>query len=94
MFYLILIIILLIAILLLVTKDKKKILKIIGISLIIAGVLVTLIGFIIKYMVINNMGMFNLSSVMKIIIFKFIKVSFALICLGIITWFGSKFIKS
>ena len=94
MFYLIIFIIILTIILYMITKDKKMVLNLTGKITVFSGLLTLLIGFIIRYIMINHIFSVNVSLMTVNVLAEFLRNSLILISLGFIELSCTSLIKS
>lgn len=93
MYIIYLLIILLMVLLFIVVEDKISILKIIGITLISSGVLITLLTVIIKVLIKTTVYYINLSKATSIILSKFLIISTIFILSGLFSYVMYKILR-
>lgn len=93
MYIIYLLIILLMVLLFIVVEDKISILKIIGITLISSGVLITLLTVIIKVLIKTTVYYINLSKATSIILSKFLIISTIFILSGLFSYIMYKILR-
>ena len=93
MLQLLLLIILLMVLLFILVKDKISILKIIGITLISSGVLITLLAVAIKVLIKTTIYYINLSKVTSIILSNFLIISTIFILSGLFSYIMYKILR-
>ncbi len=86
MYIIYLLILLSLILLFLLVKDKISILKIIGITLISSGILITLLAITLKILIKTTIYYINLSQVTNIILNNFITISIIFILLGLFSY--------
>ena len=93
MYIVYLLIILLMVLLFILVKDKISILKIIGITLISSGVLITLLAVAIKVLIKTTIYYINLSKVTSIILSNFLIISTIFILSGLFSYIMYKILR-
>ncbi len=93
MYIVYLLIILLMVLLFILVKDKISILKIIGITLISSGVLITLLAVAIKALIKTTIYYINLSKVTSIILSNFLIISTIFILSGLFSYIMYKILR-
>jgi len=78
-------ILLLIAALFIISEDKIKLLKYLGITAVVSGILLLVIGFILKILINTFLGDFNITKISSLIFNKFLYTSIFSLIIGIIT---------
>lgn len=94
MYIVYLLIILLMVLLFILVKDKISILKIIGITLISSGVLITLLAVAIKVLIKTTIYYINLSKVTSIILSNFLIISTIFILSGLFSYIMYKILRA
>lgn len=94
MYIVYLLIILLMVLLFILVKDKISILKIIGITLISSGVLITLLAVAIKVLIKTTIYYINLSKVTSIILSNFLIIGTIFILSGLFSYIMYKILRS
>lgn len=79
-------------ILVIVVKDKIKVLKLIGLLMVIASFLLLVLIFVVKLVVSYNINFINITSVSNYIFMEFVNVSLILFVIGLIMILISKYI--
>ena len=88
-----LLIIILLVLLFIIIKDKISILKIISIITMSSGILITILGYILKVLIKTSIYYINLSKATSIIVNNFLIISLIFIISGIISYIMYKILK-
>lgn len=92
LYFIYLLILILTILFFLLIKDKIIALKLTGILTISSAILLTIISFIIKYLLNSSITMINISNITKYIFIKFISTSIVLLVLGVAEIFISQYV--
>ena len=92
LYFIYLLILILTILFFLLIKDKIIALKLTGILTISSAILLTIISFIIKYLLNSSITMINISNITKYIFIKFISTRIVLLVLGIVEIFISQYV--
>lgn len=93
MYIIYLLIIILLVLLFIIIKDKISILKIISIITISSGILITILGYILKVLIKTSIYYINLSKATSIIVNNFLIISLIFIISGVISYIMYKILK-
>ena len=93
MYIIYLLIIILLVLLFIIIKDKISILKIISIITMSSGILITILGYILKVLIKTSIYYINLSKATSIIVNNFLIISLIFIISGIISYIMYKILK-